>query len=250
MAYLEHLERSLAGASETFGVSIRVGTIGGTQLAQKQHRVFHLAAGAQLVAQLYRECARGIDAAIIGNIQDPALYEARQACSVPVVGLLESALTATRPFAATLGFITTTALTIPLVRERILTYGDERRVVSMAPLGVRLPALLDAFTHPSDADALIATFTERARTAVERGSELVVPAAGMLAELLASRLGPGASWDLGVGAPVLNPVFTAVAAAASAARLATSGLQVSRAGTYAAPPTDLLREFFAAEGTR
>lgn len=242
--YIVSLRHSLVGIGQAFGVGIEVGTLSGARLGEKQHRVFHLGAGAQLVAQLYAARYLGFDAAVIGNIQDPGLYEARQACPFPVAGLLESTLTATRPFAATIGLITTTAVTIPLIRERVLMYGDERRVRSVRPLGVALPSLLHSFGEPSRADELLRTFADRARDAVADGCEVIIPAAGMLAELLAARLGATAAWDIGVGAPIANPVFLAVSVGASAARLAAAGLPISRAGTYATPPAGALDNFF------
>jgi Asp/Glu/hydantoin racemase len=163
--------------------------------------------------------------------------------------LLESTLTATRPFAATVGLVTSNALTIPLLRERILIYGDERRVRSVLPLGVALPSLLRSFAEPSEADTLVSAFADRAREAVSAGCEIIVPASGMVAELLAARLGKTAAWDLGAGAPIVNPVFLAVAVAATAAGLAAVGLTTSRAGTYAAPPADALDAFFRGSRT-
>lgn len=78
------------------------------------------------------------------------------------------------------------------------------------------------------------------------GAEIVVPASGILATLLAARHGYAAAWDLTLGAPVVDPVWLAVAAAASGARLQKAGLYVSRAGTYDVPAKADAARYFAA----
>lgn len=71
--YLASLRRSLDGIGQRFGAAIEVGTLDDARLSEKQHRAFHLAAAARLVAQLYAARERGFGAAVIGNIQDPGL---------------------------------------------------------------------------------------------------------------------------------------------------------------------------------
>ncbi len=242
--YLDRLATTVEVAGRTFGVRVEIAALTRTLLTQKQHRAFHLAAGAHLLEQVYAAQASGYAAAIIGNIQDPALYECRQVCRFPVVGLLDSALAASRAFAASVGFITTSALTIPLLRERVRQYGDDDRVRSWRTIEIKPSALLAAFTDTVRGDEVWERFTAVSKQAAADGAELLVPASGMLASYLCVRAGDTAGWDVGVSAPVLNPVFSAVAHAAGAARLAQAGLPISRAATYSSPDVGALKEFF------
>lgn len=242
--YLDRLEKTVAVAGEACGVRVEVAALTRTLLTQKQHRAFHLAAGAHLLEQVYAAQAQGYAAAVVGNIQDPALYECRQVCQIPVVGLLESALAASRPFAASLGMVTTSALTIPLLRERVRQYGDEDRVRSWRTIEVKPPELLAAFSDAKRGDEVWRRFVSVARQAAADGAEIVIPASGMLASYLCVRGGDAAGWGVGAPAPVLNPVFSAIAYAASVVRLARAGLPISRAATYSSPDADALRDFF------
>lgn len=242
--YLDRLAKTVAVAGATFGVQVEIASLTRTLLTQKQHRAFHLAAGAHLLEQVYAAQASGYAAAIIGNIQDPALYECRQVCRIPVVGLLDSALAVSRAFAASVGFITTSALTIPLLRERVRQYGDEDRVRSWRTIEIKPPALLAAFTDRARGDDVWDRFVAVARESAADGAELLIPASGMLASYLCVRAGDSAGWDIGAGAPVLDPVFSAIAHAASAAGLAKAGLPISRAATYSSPDPEALKEFF------
>ncbi|MDE3193530.1 MAG: hypothetical protein KGN00_07580 [Chloroflexota bacterium] len=242
--YLDRLQRTVAVAGETFGVRVEIAALTRTLLTQKQHRAFHLAAGAHLLEQVYASQAQGYAAAIVGNIQDPALYECRQVCRIPVVGLLDSALAVSRAFGTSVGLITTSALTIPLLRERVRQYGDDARAVSWRTIEIKPPELLAAFTNAERGNDVWQRFVSAARRAASDGAEQLVPASGMLASYLCARAGDTAGWDVGAGAPVLNPVFTAVAHAASAAGLARAGLPISRTGTYSSPSPEALKEFF------
>ena len=241
--YLERLSKTLTVAGRLFDVDVEVSPLEGTKLTQKQHRAFHLAASARLLEQLYGAESR-YGAVVIGNIQDPALYEARQVLAIPVVGLLESALVLSRAFGPSVGFITTSKVTVPLLRERVRAYGDEGRTRTWRTIEVPLPRLLAAFTDSTLGDAVFESFVAAAKLAADDGAELIMPASGMLTSFVCARAGDHAGWDLGAGAPVINPVFSAVAFAAAAARLARAGLAVSRIGTFASPGADALRDFF------
>lgn len=243
-AYLDSLRLTLDGAGRACDVQVDIGTLRDAVLTEKQHRAFHLAAGAQLLEEVHRAEAKGYAAVVIGNIQDPALYECRQICAIPIVGLLGSVLSTTRPFGARIGLVTTGRLTIPLIRERILVYGERERVAAIRSADVPLPDLLCSFTDPELRSAIVGRFRDAAERTVEDGAELVVAASGMLAELLnagARERRP----DMELSAPLLDPVVVAVAAAAAAARLAFAGAAISRIGTYAAPTPESLATFFA-----
>ncbi len=238
--YLESLEKTLQVAGAEFGAVVDVGSLPGAKLGQKQHRAFHLAAGAALLDEVYAASQRGYDAAVVGNIQDPALYECRQVCRMPVVGLLEAVLTCTRPFGTSVALITTSELTIPLLRERAQSYGELVRLHSIQSADLPLQRIADAFGDEAAADALLDRFDEVAVAASAAGADLLVPASGILATLLAARRGQRAAWEIGCPAPVVSPVFIAVAHAAGSARLSRHHLPVSRRSAYRSPtPADL-----------
>lgn len=246
-AYLDSLRLTLDGTGRACRATVEIGTLRGTALAEKQHRAFHLAAGADLLVEIHAAAGRGYDAAVIGNIQDPALFESRQVSAIPIVGLLESVLSTTRPFGATVGLMTTGRLTIPLIRERILVYGERDRVSAIRSADVALPELLRSFTDRPLRRRILKSVREAAARVVEEGAEIVVAGSGMLAELLNAEARER-GLDLGVSAPCLDPVQIAVSAAVAAARSAALGSVVARSGTYAAPTADALAAFFARPG--
>jgi len=248
--YVAALGRSVAAAGRAYGTEVTLRGLAGAVLAEKQHRAFHLAAGAELLDSVHRGEADGFDAAVIGNIQDPALYECRQVCRIPVVGMLESLLATTRPFGASLALITTGARVQPLLRERVLLYGEEHRVRAIESVEIPLAEIARAFADGAAARSCVERFRAAAVRAADTGAEIVAPASGILATLLAAQHGDAAAWDLSAGAPVANPVWLAVAAAASAARSARAGLAVSRHGTYESPPPADLERYFAARRRR
>lgn len=233
--YVAALATSVAAAGSAYGVTVDVRGTAGAVLAEKQYRAFHLAAGAALLRSVHAGQTDGFEAVVIGNIQDPALYECRQICRIPVVGMLESLLTATRPFAASLALVTSGARVRPLLRERLLVYGEAARVSALETVELPLTAIAQAFADPAAARSAADRFRAvAARAAAD--AELIAPASGILATLLATVHGDAAAWDLGIGAPVVNPVWLAVGNAVLAARSARAGLDVSRAGTYEGPP--------------
>ena len=249
--YVAALGRSVAAAGRAYGADVEVRGTAGAVLAEKQHRAFHLAAGAEVLDSVHRGEADGFDAAVIGNIQDPALYECRQVCRIPVVGMLESLLATTRPFGTSLTLITSGTRVQPLLRERVLLYGEEHRVRAIETVEIPLAEIARAFADPAAARSCVDRFRAAAVRAAGAGAEIVAPASGILATLLAVQHGDAAAWDLGAGVPVANPVWLAVASAASAARSARAGLAVSRRGTYESPPpADLERYFAARRGPR
>lgn len=234
--YVAALVRSVSAAGAVYGATVEVRGTAGAVLGEKQYRAFHLAAGAELLRSVHVAQADGFEAAVIGNIQDPALYECRQICRIPVVGMLESLLTATRPFATQLGLVTSGRRVQPLLRERLLLYGDAGRVRVLDTVETPLRDIARAFTDSAASRAGADHFRDVAARAASQGAELIAPASGILATLLATVYGDAAAWDLGIGIPVVNPVWLSVGSAVIAARSARSGLPVSRVGTYEGPP--------------
>ncbi|MCV0377499.1 aspartate/glutamate racemase family protein [Microbacterium sp.] len=244
-AYLGSLRLLLRAAGSAHSADVQLGGLERARLEQKQHRAFHLRAGADMLDAVVQAVRQGADAAVIGNIQDPALYECRQVCEIPVIGMLETSLAATLPVARSVALVTTSDATIPLLEERARLYRLDGRVHSIRPMRSGLRSVSDSFNDRALRRSAIDEFLTVARGAVNAGAEGVIPASGILATLIASDAGFAAGWDLETGAPVANPVWLSVAAAALAARTHAHGLVTSRRLLYRQPPRAELDDYLA-----
>ena len=244
-AYCEALRLILARIGASHGATVNLATIEETRFASKQVRAFHPLAVARLVGDAYRASSSGVSAFVIGNIQDPGLYECRQVCECPVVGMLESTIAGVQPFAARIGLVTTSRLVVPLLSERIRLYGADHAVACIQTTGGELTGWAQAFTDPDVRTALVARLLSAAERAVESGAEIVVPASGLMSALLCQAWGIASGWSEPLdGTPIANPIAFSIAAAASSAQLARSGVIVARGGTYNSPDRDELDALF------
>ena len=234
-AYLGALRRVLGAAGSAHGITVELGALARARLGQKQHPAFHLAAGSDVLDAVLAAEASGISAAVIGNIQDPALYESRQLCEIPVVGMLESSMAVALSIGRSVALVTTAEATLPLLEDRLRQYGHAERVHSVRPMRRGLAAVSDSFDGPDARAHALAEFRTIAAAAVGSGEEVVIPASGMLASLISVDGGSVAAWDLEVGAPVLNPVWLAVAAGAQMATAYEHGLTTSRRRMFKRP---------------
>jgi hypothetical protein len=244
--YFTALSRLVRSIGERLGTAAELASLEGSRFSTKQLRVFHPFDTHLLLRNIYLRAQRGdVGAVVIGNIQDPGLYEARLACPAPVVGLLESAVTAVRPFGASVGLLASSALTVPLLRERLRQYQATGIVAAIEVCGPELGTWGQAFTSEAVRSAALDSVLEAAGRAAAAGAELVVPASGIVAVLLATACSGDAAWTPRPGLPpLLNPVYIAMAHAVMTMNLQAAGLPVSRAGSYAAPSAEELRAFF------
>jgi allantoin racemase len=196
-----------------------------------------------MLADLHAADSAGIGGVVIGNIQDPGLYEARQACNAPVVGLLESTVLATRPFGASVGLLASAQRVIPLLQERLRQYNAA--VSGIEVCGRDLPSWSRTFTDPGIRSEAIGDVLSAARRAVRGGAEIIVPASGIVTAMLATEYGVRSAWQPDPGLPaIINPIYVAVAHCVMAMQLREAGLGVSRAGTYERPTAEELEVFF------
>ena len=130
-------------------------------LAGKYVRLVQTADSIAVVRGVLEAEARGFDAAVIGNIFDPGLYEARQLLQIPVVGLAEAGLLLGRVLAGRPAVLCTNPLAIPRVREnaaRFQLLSDEypfryrvlRRLSLEYPDGRSTPVRTDTLEIRSD----------------------------------------------------------------------------------------------------
>jgi Asp/Glu/hydantoin racemase len=125
----------------------------------------------------------GFDAFVIGSFSEPFLQETRSVLEVPVVSLAEASMLA----ACSLGEQFALVSLSPSYARRL------RGVVRRHGLEARLSGAYSLQTHRDEAavdrefaapDELIADFTAVAQRAIDEGADVVIPAEGLLSEVL------------------------------------------------------------------
>lgn len=238
-AYVERLQAYLTEIARP-GTEVEV--IGLSPPDKHFHRITELRLGAQAVGNALVAQDDGCDAFLFGHFQEPGLYEARAACEIPVIGLGESTL----HWAAQLGRLMVLVSIDPVFEawhwEQAERYGLRERVLGVTALGVQVADFMPAFAGDRDTyESLVSRFREEVQPFVDRGAEVVVPAGGLFALLMARERG------LRVGhAVVVNPIAVALKCAEVAVDLAAlCGLGPSRGPSFALPPAEALAEYRA-----
>ncbi len=169
----------------------------------------------------------GFDAFVIGSFSEPLLREIRSAVDIPVASLTESVLLVGCSLGKLLAPISNAPAVQWMTKTAVDKHGLGERVLEVQAIDPPLdePALASAYANPGP---VIDAFTRAAQAAIAKGADVVIPAEGVLAELLYAH---------GVrsiaGAPVMDVFGTTWAYAAMLARLwARSGLRVGRCWHY------------------
>ena len=179
----------------------------------------------------------GYDAYVIGSFSEPFLAETRSVLEIPVVSLAESSLLAACSLAEQFALVTLTPAYARRVRGVVRRHGLEGRLSGIHALGAAYDeAQLDAAVPTPG--RLIDEFRQVAERAVEEGADCVIPAEGLLSELLHAN---------GVGTIAGATVLDCVGAALLNAEMMVNarrrlGLGVGRRWAYAKPPADLLEQ--------
>lgn len=196
-----------------------------------------------VLANAVRAEREGFDAFVIGSFSEPFLRELRSAVDIPVVSLTESSLLVGCSLGRYSAPVSNAPSTAWMTRLSIDTHGLAGRVLRVQSITPALdePALAEAFERP---EAVIAAFTAAAKGAIADGADVIIPAEGMLAELL---------YVQGVtnidGAPVVDVFGTAWAYAAMLVRLRqASGMTVGRAWHYRRDDPGFVRELAGPAG--
>lgn len=179
----------------------------------------------------------GYDAFILGSFSEPFLAECRSLLDIPVVSMPEAALLLACSLAERFAMVTLGPGSNQRVYKLVQRHGLGGRVTGYHPFLKPVDeAELDAAL--SDPAPLIARFREVAEPAVAQGADLVVPAEGVLNEVLfangVSRLGNACVMDC-VGAGLLQAEMLVHARS----RL---GLSVGRRWAWPQASAELLRE--------
>ena len=177
--------------------------------------------------ELVRAAAdRGFDAVVIACFTDPGLEAAREATSIPVVGIQDAAMHLAAQIGHRFSILTTLRHRVPVRYRAALLAGLERRLASCPVLN--LP-VLDTVT---DRERVVELLIRTGRRAVEEdGAEVLILGCAGLGDLA-----PRVQRELGV--PVIDPNGAALKLAET---LIDLGLAHSKAGLYTNPDREPAR---------
>jgi allantoin racemase len=197
-----------------------------------------------VLANAVRAEQEGYDAFVIGSFSEPFLRELRSAVDIPVVSLTESSLLVACSIGRYSAPVSNAPTTAWMTRMSVETHGLAGRVLRVQAIDPPLdePALARAFEAPNP---IIESFVRAASLAIADGADVIIPAEGMLAELLyvneVKAIG---------NVPVMDVFGTTWAYAAMLVRLRqTTGLQVGRQWHYRRDDAGFVREL-AGHGKR
>lgn len=185
---------------------------------------------------------QGYDAYVMGHFQDPGLYAARAAVSIPVIGAGETALHAAAQLGRRIGLVSIADVFEVWHYEQAERYGLRERIAGVAGLGAVPTDFNDAFAGDQAAHARMRTaFLDTAMPLVAKGADVIVPA-GLLPGLLLAR-----EKGFCVGhAPVVNPAALALKSAEMWVFLhQRDGLSPSRGPSFARAPERAVADFQA-----
>lgn len=185
---------------------------------------------------------QGFDAFVMGHFQDPGLYEARAAISIPVVGAGEATLHWATQLGRRLALVTIDSAFEVWHREQAELYGLGGRISHIAALGAKPEDFTEAFAGDDSAyQRLLADFQRVAEPLVADGADVIVPA-GVLPGLLLTR-----EKGLTIGhAPVVSCASVPLLFAEVAVKLdRLNGLRPSRGPSFALAPERAKTDFQA-----
>ena len=185
---------------------------------------------------------RGFDGYLLGHFQDPGLFEARSACTIPIVGLGEAAMHWAVQLGRQIALVTIDDVFTAWHWEQAERYGLRDRIAGVVSLDARVEDFAPAFAGDREAyERLVATFGDRVRPLLAQGAEVIVPAGGLFSLLVAHERGFTVD-----GAPVLNSIAVALKCAEAAVKLRElTGLEPSRGPTFALAQPEAVAEFRA-----
>lgn len=220
----EHARAVLDGTAEVVVHGLPTGSYGGASAtailgnAYAYHRILGPVVDNAVTAE--RE---GYDAFVIGSFSEPFLREIRSAVDIPVASLTEAGLLVGCSLGRFIGLVSNAPAVQWMTRTAVDKHGLAARVLDVTSLDPPLdePALANAYANPAP---VIANFTAAAERLIARGADVIIPAEGVLAELLVHHKVRAIA-----GAPVMDVVGVAWAYALMQMRLwEKTGLRVGR----------------------
>lgn len=185
----------------------------------------------------------GFDVAIIGCGNDPGLYEAREAVSIPVVGPTESAMHLACLLGSRFAVITIIQRLVPFVERNLRLYGLESRAIARRPVrsceaGFEFPKW---FLTPNYINEhIVPPFEKIARECIDEGAEVIVTACCALGPAL-TMAGYNKVRDTHV--PVIDCASVAIKMAELLSDIRkTLGISTSKSLTYKSLPKEIMRK--------
>ncbi|GGF01282.1 hypothetical protein H1W37_15640 [Stappia taiwanensis] len=136
---------------------------------------------------LYTNCLRaereGYDAFVIGSYTAPFLRECRSLVNIPVISMPESTILVGCSMAQKIGLVTLNDENRWFLQTMVSSNKFEGRIAGIEVVEPALneKELEDAFADPTD---YIARFTEVSRRVIAMGADVIVPAEGIVAEVV------------------------------------------------------------------
>lgn len=126
---------------------------------------------------------QGYDAFVIGSFSEPFLREIRSAVDIPVASLTESGLLVGCSLGSYVALVSNAPAVQWMTKVAVDKHKLAARVLEVAAMDPPLdePQLARAYADPAP---VIANFTAVAERLVARGADVIIPAEGVLAELL------------------------------------------------------------------
>jgi Asp/Glu/hydantoin racemase len=241
VAQAPYIERLQALLDSVAGPGLRFEVHGLDPPDHSFHALTEFRCAAQTIRNALAAEKAGYDAFVIGHFQEPGLLEVRGTVDIPVVSLGEANLLTALAMGQKFGLVTIDPIFIPWHERQVRHHGLIDRHAGTMALKMNLPSFMQAFTDDAAYATVRASFVEQVTPLVAAGAEVIIPAGG-LPMLLFAREKPFVI----DGAPVLNGIAVVTKAAEMALALKeTTGIFVSRRGTYAKAPPDSISEFLA-----
>lgn len=184
--------------------------------------------------------AQGFDAFVIGSFSEPHLRQSRSAVAIPVISLPESAFLTACSLAEKFALITLSPHYARRVSEVVARHGMAPRLAGIFSLGDDLGEreASRALDHPA---SMLEAFEVAARQAVAAGADMLLPAEGILNEVIADNRVITAA-----GAAVMDCVGVALLHAEMLVRARrVLGLGYGRAWSYPLAPAAMQAEMRA-----
>lgn len=235
-----HAVEVLGGDADVVVHGLSAGTYGGASAtavlgnAYAYHRAL-----TQVIDNAITAERQGYDAFVIGSFSEPFLREIRSAVDIPVASLTESGLLVGCSLGRYVALISNAPAVQWMTKVAVDKHGLGARVLEVASIEPALdePALARAYADPAP---VIASFTAAAERLVARGADVIIPAEGVLAELLV-RHGVRAI----AGAPVMDVFAVTWAYALMQIRLwSKTGLRVGRSWHHRRDDPAIVARFF------
>jgi Asp/Glu/hydantoin racemase len=235
--YISRLEAYLNDTSSS-GVSVKV--IGMSPPAREFGRLQEFRCASEAIKNAILAERDGADAFVIGHFQEPGLYEARSAVSIPVIGVGEATLLWASHLGRRIGLISLDDVFEVIHYEQMDRYGLGDRLLGVNAINMGVADFAPAFNGDKDSyDAMISKFRVQAQILVDRGADVIVPAGGLFSLLTAEEK----SFKVGI-APVIPCTPIALGWAELAARLHKSvDLQASRGPSFAKASERAIADF-------